>query len=314
VQQVDLGPTFWFGAIVNDPKSLSSEAYLELQFYPDTTLTSPYCGSDGSFYTAHTPNKFTVCSPVWALDPTNNNEYAAFNKMLTPSGSSAPMVMNAGDTVTVHIFKGTQTGTPLNIVVKDVTLNKTSNAIAVVSSTDGALAPAVSQNTPANYLKWGSAEGTPLSFSWEIGHPNFYNFPNAPQCDPGQFNCLSYNVNSGWLKAPPVQITSAIFGASTKPSSWGVTDSQGGSGEVAAYCGSYGASAYQGVSAGGSCTFPWYTYNGTDKAIVYGGNFAGTTNSYGTYTQFASTASCLDTTFSYDIFCNTTLSPTPPIP
>src|SRR5258707_848599 len=32
------GPTFWFGGTVTDPKSLFGQAFLELQFYPDSIV------------------------------------------------------------------------------------------------------------------------------------------------------------------------------------------------------------------------------------------------------------------------------------
>src|SRR4029077_2341283 len=41
------GPTFWFGGVVTDPKSVFSQSFVELQFYPDSIVTS--CGQDGGF-------------------------------------------------------------------------------------------------------------------------------------------------------------------------------------------------------------------------------------------------------------------------
>ena len=58
-----VGPTFWFGGPVNDPKSLGGQAFLELQFYPEQRVSA--CGSDGSFTTTFAHNVYTVCSPVW---------------------------------------------------------------------------------------------------------------------------------------------------------------------------------------------------------------------------------------------------------
>src|SRR5437660_1335936 len=43
----DVGPTFWFGGTVTDPKSLFGQAFVELQFYPDSTLTK--CLNNGAF-------------------------------------------------------------------------------------------------------------------------------------------------------------------------------------------------------------------------------------------------------------------------
>jgi hypothetical protein len=302
-QVVDLGPTFWFGALAHDASSLNAEAFIELQFYPDSTLTSPYCGSDGSFFVTHTPNKYTACSPAWAVNPSSFAEYAAFNARLKDGTSVNSLVMSAGDTVTVHFFKGTQAGTPFNVKVTDVTTGH-SGTIVYTGGADGALSPAVSANTPSNFLRWGIAAGTPFSLSWEIGHPNLYTYPLAPECLPGMFNCFGYSVAQGWLQTSPLQIKSVIFLASTQPSSWGVTDGQGGSQEDVVYCGKY--------NAVNTCTFPWYSLNGTDKAIVSGGSYPGTSNAYGSYTQFPTTTGC---TGPYGpIYCNHTLQTGTPIP
>ena len=162
---VDLGPTFWFGAAVHDAKSLDGQAFQELQFYPDSTLTSPACGSDGSFSTISTPNKYTVCSPVWAVNPSTFEEYAAFNGMLKNSGTTQPLVMNAGDTVTVHYSKGTQAGTPFNIVVTDVTTGQHSATLVLSGGVDGPLAPLTGANTTSNYMRWGAVQQAPLSLA-----------------------------------------------------------------------------------------------------------------------------------------------------
>ncbi len=307
---VDMAPTFWFGATVNDPSSLNSQAELEVQFYPDSKLASPFCGSTGSFSTVLTPNTYTSCMPVWAVNPTTFTEYAAFNKMLNVSTSSTtPLVMKAGDTVSVRIYVS---GAPAhyNVLVKDVTSGKQSSVIPIVSGTDGPLANAYSTNVHTNDLLWGAVQNTPLSLAWEIGHPNFYTVPRAPECVPGMFNCFSYNVTKGWNRtAAPLQVKSVYFlnGTTSKPSSWSTVDGQGGSDQDVIYCGSYNA-----AGSGGSCTFPWYSYNGTDTAIVFGGAWPGTTFSEGTYHQYATSAACSGP---YGpIYCATTMPNKPPIP
>jgi hypothetical protein len=101
------GPTFWFGGTVTDAKSLFGQAFVELQFYPDAIVTS--CGQDGGFEVKFAPNTYSVCSPVWRLTSTGQkgvfHENAAFNAMLTDgSGPNNPLIMHAGDTITVHWF------------------------------------------------------------------------------------------------------------------------------------------------------------------------------------------------------------------
>src|ERR1700693_75544 len=49
----NLGPTFWFGGTVTDPKSLFGQSFVELQFYPDSIVTS--CGADGGFNVRFAP-------------------------------------------------------------------------------------------------------------------------------------------------------------------------------------------------------------------------------------------------------------------
>jgi hypothetical protein len=102
----DVGPTFWFGGTVNDPRSLLNQAFVELQFYPDSLVSK--CFADGSFSVNFAPNTFTACSPVFKLVPNNLSahnfsEPTAFNAMLEDSTTpGSPLVMHAGDTITVH--------------------------------------------------------------------------------------------------------------------------------------------------------------------------------------------------------------------
>jgi hypothetical protein len=96
------GPTFWIGGTVSDPESLFGQAFLELQFYPNSHLSS--CSSNGGFGVSHAQDKYTVCSPVWKIDLNGKTEHAAFNAMLTESAGGGPLVMHAGDTITDHQY------------------------------------------------------------------------------------------------------------------------------------------------------------------------------------------------------------------
>src|SRR5215470_8678339 len=99
-----VGPTFWIGGTVTDPNSRYNQAFLELQFYPNSLVTN--CASGGGFNVAYAPGTYTVCSPVWQVSKTGSSESAAFNAMLTDGGdvSGGPLVMHAGDTVTDHQY------------------------------------------------------------------------------------------------------------------------------------------------------------------------------------------------------------------
>src|SRR5262249_18274163 len=104
----DVGPTFWFGGPVTDPKSLFGQAFVELQFYPDSTVTK--CFSNGGFKVNSTPNTFTACSPIFGLTPnritaSHFNEPTEFNAMLEDSTTpGSALQMTAGDTITGHFF------------------------------------------------------------------------------------------------------------------------------------------------------------------------------------------------------------------
>jgi hypothetical protein len=308
-QVVDLGPTFWFGAGVNDPHSFFGQAFEELQFYPDSL--NRQCGPDGSFNPRHVANVWTVCSPVWKVTPDGTAELAAFNGELKLAGSNDPLVMHSGDTVRVHYFRGPQHQHPLNILVTDETSRQQSAPLILISKSDGPLTPTGSTNTDSNFLQWGAVYAPPMEFSWEIGHANFYKYPFQPECLPGMFNCYSYNVPRGWLGVNPVRIKSVKFNNdSVKPSSYETVDGQGGSFEDFLWCGSYNA-----PGSHGSCTFPWYTYNGAHHAIEFGGDYPATTSDFNTYFQFATQGHC-PSPFApaFQTYCGTTLQPTPPIP
>src|SRR5207237_8717488 len=115
---LDMGPTFWFGTTVKDTYSFLKQAELEVQFYPDQTTSK--CGRDGSYNPSLTVGKWTSCMPVWAIDPNNFQEYAAFNHLLNLSTGTAstPLVMRSGDTVSVRIYVS---HSHYNVLVKDLT-------------------------------------------------------------------------------------------------------------------------------------------------------------------------------------------------
>src|SRR5215467_7795129 len=114
-----VGPTFWWGGTVTDPNkdALFGQAFLEVQFYPDSIVSN--CEPDGGFSVTNAPNKFSVCTPTWQLSP-QFHESAAFNAELFRASTSQPLVMNAGDTVKIHFYVGSP-GPGWNINVTDVT-------------------------------------------------------------------------------------------------------------------------------------------------------------------------------------------------
>jgi hypothetical protein len=294
--QVDsVGPTFWIGGTVNDPASLFNEAFLELQFYPNSITTG--CASNGGYNVSFSPNDYTACAPVWGVTPNGNREYAAFNGMLTDSSTGGPLVMHAGDTITDHQF-GTAAKDGIHITVTDVTTGH--SGTLVLNGKDGPLNPQFSVQKIGNSLGWGLVNDAPDALVWEIGHTGNYTTPAGQFCLPGSATkppCYSYDVPS-WLKFQPLQIKGVTFAGATKPTGWSVVSDYGGEAEVNQYCGSYG---------GPFCTYPWFAYNGTDAAFTYGGDYPGTSKDYGQAAQFTQTEDCTSPNGPYPQYCSTVL-------
>ncbi|HLX85023.1 MAG TPA: hypothetical protein VKR59_14075 [Terriglobales bacterium] len=275
------GPTFWFGGTVTDPSSLFEQAFVELQFYPDSIVTN--CTPGGGFVVKFAPDTYSVCSPVWKLTQTGQqgvfHETAAFNAMLTDgTGASNPLIMHAGDTITVHWFT-TPAADGFHVTVTDLTTGG-SGTIVLNSKTDGPLMPAFDTQTIGNALAWGAVFDTPNAFVWEIGHTSDFSSPSGQFCVPGETNCLSYDAPA-WAGTSPIQIKSVSFGDGSTAKSWAAVSDLGGKAEVLASCSVYG---------GPFCIYPWYTL-GT-SGFHFGVDFPDTIKDYGQANQFQQTANC----------------------
>jgi hypothetical protein len=278
-----VGPTFWIGGAVTDPTSLDGQAFLELQFYPNSLLKG--CSSGGGFNVTYAPGVYTACSPVWKVSQHGNSESAAFNAMLTDSATGGPLTMHAGDTVTDHQYI-TPAQDGMHITVTDLTTQH-SGTIILNSHTDGPLMPAYDTQTIGNALKWGLMNDTPNSLVWEIGHTSPYTQPASQFCLPGSATkpaCDSYNLPS-WLGFSPLLVKDVTFGDHSKPQQWAAASDYGGAAEVNQYCGAanYGQPF---------CIYPWFAYNGTAHAYTYGGDYPGTTNDFGQALQFDQNTDC----------------------
>src|ERR1051326_1038756 len=189
----DVGPTFWFGGVVTDPKSLFGQAFVELQFYPDSTVTK--CFSNGAFAVNFTPNVFTACSPIFGLTPDRTsashfNEPTEFNAMLEDATTpGSPLLMHAGDTITVHYFV-TPAADGFHITVTDLTTGHSGTTI-LNSAANGPFMPVFDTQQIGNALGWGNVNDAPNSFVWEIGHASIFTGGDA-FCVPGQTICDSY--------------------------------------------------------------------------------------------------------------------------
>jgi hypothetical protein len=293
-----VGPTFWWGGTVTDPnpQALFGQAFLELQFYPDAIVNT--CSSNGGFNVTYAPNKFSVCSPTWQVTTTSGSENAAFNAELYNGSSKKPLVMSAGDTIKIHFFVASPTeGWHINVT--DVTTAQ--SGTIVLNSKYGPLLPAFSAQKIGNALGWGIVDDTPNSFVWEIGHTSPFTTPAAQFCLPGQTGCDSYDI-AHWLGFSPLQIKSVTFGDGSTANNWAVVSDFGGISEINTYCPSYGVPF---------CSYPWFAFNGADKAFTYGADYPRTQFDYGKAAQFAPTTQCGGPFGPDSTYCDTVLSPTP---
>jgi hypothetical protein len=298
VQVDSVGPTFWIGGTVTDPNSLFNQAFLELQFYPNSITTG--CTSGGGYNVTYAANVYTACSPVWEVSKHGDAESAAFNAMLTDSRTGGPLVMHAGDVVTDHQY-ATPARDGMHITVTDTTTGH-SGTIVLNSKIDGPLMPAYSVQKLGNALGWGLVNDAPNSLVWEIGHTGNYTTPAGQFCLPGSATkppCYSYDVPT-WLKFQPLQIKGVTFGDGSAANSWSVVSDYGGEAEVNQYCGagSYGTPF---------CTYPWYAFNTTDNAFTYGGDYPGTSKDYGQALQFQQQENCVSPAGPYPQYCSTVL-------
>jgi hypothetical protein len=293
-----VGPTFWWGGAVTDPNphSLLGQAFLELQFYPDSIVNT--CSSDGGFNVTQAPDKFSVCSPVWQVSTQSGAENAAFNAELYDGSSHSPLVMNGGDTVRIHFFVASPSQ-GWNIAVTDLTTGH--SGTIVLNSKYGPLLPLFGTQQIGNALGWGLVNDTPNSFVWEIGHTSDFSTPAGKLCNPGDNACASYDIPH-WLGFSPLRILSVKFADGSSPTGWAVVSDLGGAAEVNASCASYG---------GPFCSYPWYALNSNGKAFTYGGDYQDTKFDYGQGLQFATTPLCGGPFGPASTFCDTTLNPVP---
>ncbi len=280
---VDLvGPTFWFGGTVSDPNSIFGQAFVELQFYPNSIVTN--CTPNGGFVVQNFPGAYTACSPVFALVATGQpgvfHEPAAFNAMLTNGTPNQPLVMFAGDTVTIHWFV-TPEQDGFHVTVSDRDTGE-SGTIVLNSKKDGPLMPAFDTQQIGNSLGWGNVFDTPNSFVWEIGHHSAFTSPPAQFCLPGQTGCDSYDA-AHWAGFSPIQIKSVTFSDGSTAKHWASVSDFGGKAEVNQSCGaaSYGSPF---------CIYPWYTLG--RSGWHYGVDYRDTIQDFGQADQFQQTRQC----------------------
>jgi hypothetical protein len=200
--------------------------------------------------------------------------------MLSPPLSASPMVMHAGDTVTIHWFT-TPANDGYHVTVTDATTRQT-GTIVLDSKADGPLMPSYSVQKLGNSLGWGLVDDAPNSFVWEIGHTSENASPPSQFCLPGQTFCQSYNAPA-WAGMLPIQIKSVTFGDGSTAKHWAVVSDFGGRAEIDDNCGaaSYGSPF---------CIYPWYTLGST--GFHYGVDYPDTLSDFGQVNQFQTALDC----------------------
>jgi hypothetical protein len=302
--QVDaVGPTFWIGGSVTDPNSRFGQAFLELQFYPNSITTN--CAAGGGYNVIYSANTYTACSPVWRVSKTGNSESAAFNAMLTDSQTGGPLLMHAGDTITDHQYV-TAANDGMHITVTDVTTGR-AGTIVLDAKADGPLMPAFSVQKLGNSLGWGLVHDAPNALVWEIGHTGNYTQPAGKYCIPGDATkppCYSFNLPS-WLLFKPLQIKGVTFGSGNAARSWAAVSDTGGEAEVLgnSFVGPTTCTGY----GGAFCGYPWFAWNTTLDAFTYGGDYPGTTKDFGQVQQFQQTEDCASPADGSPQYCATVL-------
>jgi hypothetical protein len=290
----DLGPTFWFGGVVNDPKSVFAQSFVELQFYPDSIVKN--CFPNGSFSVNFAANTYSVCSPVFRLTSVGQGKFketTAFNAMLTDgTGKNNPLIMHAGDSVSVHFFT-TPEQDGFHITVTDKTTGG-SGTIVLNSPSTGPLMPPFETQEIGNSLGWGVVFDAPNSFVWEIGHASVFN-AGGILCTPGQTFCDSYNAAS-WAGISPIQIQNVTFGDGSAATTYAAVSDQGGKAEVALTCATYG---------GSFCIYPWYSLG--RSGFHYGVDYPDNKKDFGQAAQFQQTLLCGGPFGANSTFCATVL-------
>jgi len=145
---LDMGPTFWIGATLNDPSSLASRVFSELQFYPDSQLT-PQSGTD--INTACTPLGFdvnpdpgtwSICDFSWGLygnASTGFIEVPAYVSVVDQtSNPGQALFLHSGDRIRVHIFNSGDANNDAEQVITDLTTGQSGSLIMDSNATTGA--------------------------------------------------------------------------------------------------------------------------------------------------------------------------------
>jgi hypothetical protein len=208
------------------------------------------------------------------------------------TGPNNPLIMHAGDTITVH-WLTTLAQDGFHVTVADLTTDG-SGTIVLNSSSTGPLMPAFDMQSIGNALGRGATDDTPNSFVWEIGHESVFTSKGA-LCVAGQLGCDSYDA-SAWAGTAPIQIMSVTFGDGSQAKQFASVSDLGGEAEVLATCSVYG---------GPFCIYPWYSLGKT--GFHFGVDFPDSIEDIGQASQFQTTTQCGGPFGPNSTFCDTVL-------
>ena len=248
--QVDsVGPTFWIGGTVTDPNSLFGEAFLELQFYPNSIVTNCSAGGGYNVTFRRTPTRRARRSGNLE---TGNSESAAFNAELVDNSTGGPLLMHAGRHDHRSPVRDSGQGRdahhrhrPHDRPLGDDRLGQ-----------QGRRAPAaagVQRAEARQRASRGLVNDAPNSLVWEIGHTGNYTTPAGQYCIPGaqRSRPATRSSNPSWLRFKPLQIKGVTFGNGSTAELVGGRDVTGGEAEVLGelVVGPTGCSGYGGPAA-----------------------------------------------------------------
>ena len=304
VGQVDsVGPTFWIGGAVTDPNSLDNQAFLELQFYPNSITTN--CTAGGGYNVTYSANTYTACSPVWEVSQDRPSESAAFNAMLTrrkdrrAAGHARgrhdhrPPVRDGGEGRHAHHRHGHDHG-PLGHDRPEQQDRWAADA-RLQRPEAGQRARLGTGERRAERARLGDRPHRQLHDSrrqvLHTGqrHQAALLLLQRPDLAPVQ---AAADQGRHLRRRQQRELVGDRLG-------------HGGKAEVLgnSFVGPTSCSGY----GGPFCTYPWYAWNGKLKAFTYGGDYPGTTKDFGQADQFQQTENCASPADGSPQYCATIL-------
>jgi hypothetical protein len=302
--QGDLYISFWFGGIVYDPKSVDSQAFMELQFYPAAPQfegpgSGPKdCSAQGFYFNNSTgldSNDWFACLFVFALNTTSDSEYVPYASTMTVLGSAnSTMLMNGNDLISIKLNGTAQSSTlPWEVSLTDYSTSQ--SGLLYLKNGTSVFPPYYDVSQHDSGLGWGAAETPAIDFAFELGHTvggdcSGVSFSNGGSGGvPGDLRCYSYWPDQ-WELAGLVHIYPPLLGSIPKPSSQiSFSSAEGGVSEI--YNSSQSLSKCTGPSFSTTlnCIYPFYVYEINSGYFAFTSSITPGTIDYGNTFEFPGT-------------------------